>query len=115
LVVALDCDIDLFTYWDYTFNEIITLIASYRRKAKDKREEQSMQFYRLADLMGVSAGRLVSKECVYPSFEEAYPEFSNNPISEKDSIESQKRNNAAIIKSQIIAFEQYQKSQRGNK
>jgi hypothetical protein len=30
-------------------------------------------------------------------------------------MESQKRNNAAIIKSQIIAFEQYQKSQRGNK
>ena len=91
------------------------IILSYAKEKEETYKNNALMNWKLADLIGVSCSRLMSKENIYPSFKEAYPEFSNNPISEKDSMESQKRNNAAIIKSQIIAFEQYQKSQRGNK
>lgn len=70
---ALDWGISEADFWSMTLAELERLFASKRRMKKQKAQEQAYFDYQLADLIGVSVGRIYNKSTKMPSVEEAYP------------------------------------------
>ena len=68
---ALEAGIDAREYWFYTISELNGTIEGYQKRLAT----QAAMDYKLADLIGISASRLVSKDARFPSFDEAYPNF----------------------------------------
>lgn len=66
---AVEAGIDAREYWLYTISEINMTIEGYHKRLTTKAHMD----YKLADLIGISAGRIVSKDIKYPTIEQAYP------------------------------------------
>lgn len=84
---ALDWGISEADFWSMTLAELERLFESKRRMKKQKAQEQAYFDYQLADLIGVSVGRIYNKSTKMPSVEEAYP----NIFDAFDAEEKQKK------------------------
>lgn len=60
-------------FYQSTLKEITQCVESYKQQQQSKMEEQAYFDWQLANLIGVSVARLLSKEAKYPKLEEAYP------------------------------------------
>ena len=72
LDLCLDIGITEFDYWDMTFGEILRRLDSYERVKKREMREKAGFYYTLADLIGISAGRIMSDKVKYPEIYEAF-------------------------------------------
>lgn len=66
-----------------TLAELERLFKSKQRMQKQKAQEQAYFDYQLADLIGVSVGRIYNKSTKMPSVEEAYPNIFDFDAEEK--------------------------------
>lgn len=66
---AVEAGIDAREFWYYTIAEINMTIEGYKKRLAT----QAAMDYKLADLVGASVNRLLSKGAKMPSLEEAYP------------------------------------------
>ena len=66
---AVEAGIDASQYWYYTIPELNATVEGYRKRLAT----QAAMDYKLADLIGSSVSRLMSKNGKFPTLEEAYP------------------------------------------
>ena len=60
-------------FYQSTLKEVVQCVEAYKTQQQNKLEEQAYFDWQLANLIGVSVARLLSKEAKYPKLEEAYP------------------------------------------
>lgn len=70
---ALDWGIGEFDFWDMTLAELERLLKSKQRRQKNELQEKAFFDYRLAQLIGVSVGRIYDSKCSLPPLKDAYP------------------------------------------
>jgi hypothetical protein len=99
---ALDWGIPESDFWDMTLAE--RLFESKRRMKKQKTQEQAYFDYQLADLIGVSVGRIYNKSTKMPSIEEAYPNIFDAEKMQEEKQEKQDELSAARFKQFAEAF-----------
>lgn len=66
---AIEAGIDAKEFWYYTIPEINGTIEGYKKRLATK----AAMDYKLADLIGSSVARLMSKTAKFPKLAEAYP------------------------------------------
>jgi hypothetical protein len=78
-------------FWEMTIAEIDRFIkgATWRIRSKAQFD------YILADLIGISVGRIISKEAQFPSIEKVYPHLYEE--EELEEIEKQKKEEEAAV------------------
>jgi hypothetical protein len=101
---ALDWGIPESDFWDMTLAELERLFESKRRMKKQKTQEQAYFDYQLADLIGVSVGRIYNKSTKMPSIEEAYPNIFDAEKMQEEKQEKQDELSAARFKQFAEAF-----------
>lgn len=60
-------------FMDSTLNQVLRYVKSYQEKQKRELEQQAYMDWQLANLIGLSVARLLSKDAKYPELEKAYP------------------------------------------
>lgn len=70
-------------YWNMTYGEVIRAIKAKAKKEKDDYKARLTAEYSLANLIGVSVGRLLSKDTKMPSLYECYPELFKEEVEEE--------------------------------
>ena len=84
LETALDFGITEFEFWEMTLAELERAIESKRRVKKIEAQEKASFDYILADLIGISVGRIYSSATKIPEISEVYPSlFDSKDIKEK--------------------------------
>lgn len=87
-------------FWDMTLGELDRAIASYKRREKDRAQEQASFDYILADLIGRSIGRLYSSSTKIPEISEAYPS-----LFDSEEVKAQKAKKNAELSA--LRFKQF--------
>ena len=83
---VIDLGLDEFRFWDMTLAEI----ERYSHGVLARKKEQAQFNYILADLIGISAARMMSDEVKYPDIEDAYPTlFAKTPEEIKQEREAE--------------------------
>ena len=70
---ALQSGISISEYWYLTYGEIKATIDAHQANTRLHIREQASLHHSLANLIGISASRLMNDKAEYPSLEEAYP------------------------------------------
>ena len=71
-------------FYQSTLKEVVQCVEAYKTQQQNKLEEQAYFDWQLANLIGVSVARLLSKEAKYPKLEEAYPFINSTEDKPKD-------------------------------
>lgn len=70
-------------FYNSTLAQITRYVESYNKQQQNKLQEKAYFDYQLANLIGVSVSRLLSKNAKYPAFEKVYP-FITQSTQAKD-------------------------------
>ena len=70
-------------FYNSTIKQITRYVESYNKQQENQLQEKAFFDYQLANLIGMSVARLLSKDAKFPSFEKAYP-FINKEAKEVD-------------------------------
>lgn len=89
-------------FWSSTYGEINRKIKSIQAMELNRSRERAAFDHKLADLIGISVARLLSKEAEYPSVEEVYPSLFEMDEEEKAQREADRQ--AAIIKARLMEY-----------
>lgn len=81
---AIKCGLGIMEFWDLTYEEIVLYINTYAEQEKEKLKERALLDYKLADLIGISAGRLLDSKVEFPQIHTAYPSLFSPVESEPD-------------------------------
>lgn len=80
-------------FWEMTLAELQRRFESYKRIRESQQREKANFDYILADLIGISIGRIYDKHTHYPKIEEVYTALFNEEIdSEREQEEKDKKN-----------------------
>ncbi|WP_235070573.1 hypothetical protein [Turicibacter sp. TJ11] len=60
-------------FYNSTIKQITRYVESYNKQQENQLQEKAFFDYQLANLIGMSVARLLSKDAKFPSFEKAYP------------------------------------------
>lgn len=90
LTNCLDLGISEDDFWDSTYGEIIRLAKSINNRESNRLKEKAIFDLKLADLIGISVARLLSKETKLPTLEEAYPNIFNLSPEERSAQEEKR-------------------------
>lgn len=101
---ALDWGVSEADFWSMTLAELERLFESKRRMKKQKAQEQAYFDYQLADLIGISVGRIYNKSTKMPSIEEAYPNIFDAKKMQEEKQKKQDALSAARFKQFAEAF-----------
>ena len=71
-------------FYDFTLAQVTRYIESYNKQKQQEMEEKAYFDYQLANLIGMSVARLLSKDAKYPTFEKAYPFINKDTKTEVD-------------------------------
>lgn len=75
-------------FWKMTLGEIDRYLEAYNRREMKRLKEKAVFDYRLAELVGISAGRYFAKSFSYPELYTVYPSLFS-----KEEIEEERRKN----------------------
>lgn len=103
--MALRAGIHPIEFWDLTFYEITTVINAFNEQLTYEMRQQAANTYILADLIGISVGRLVDKSVKYPNIDTLYPDLF-------DPIETKPQQNWLLMKERMIDFAEGRNSAR---
>ena len=86
---SINLGLDESKFWDMSLAEVMSWQdgAIYRMKSKAQFD------YILADLIGISAGRMMSNDAKYPSIDEVYPNLFEKQEEEHNEEEEVAKNN----------------------
>ena len=87
-----------------TLAELQRLFASKQRMQKQKAQEQAYFDYTLADLIGISVGRIYNKATKMPQIEEVYPHIFDANKMQEERQKKQDELSAARLKQFAQAF-----------
>ena len=94
-------------FYQSTLKEITQCVESYKQQQQSKMEEQAYFDWQLANLIGVSVARLLSKEAKYPKLEEAYPFINgteDKPKLDEHGMTAEERQTNAMIYEWALAM-----------
>lgn len=60
-------------FYNSTLNQVTRYVKAYNSQQQNELEQKAFMDYQLANLIGLSVSRLLSKNAKYPKFEDAYP------------------------------------------
>jgi hypothetical protein len=87
-------------FFNSTLKEITQFVDAYKKQQQNKLEEQAYFDWMLANLIGSSVARLMSKDAKFPKLEEAYPFVKDNkpqqPVDDKGLTSEEKQASLAI-------------------
>jgi len=86
-------------FWESTYGEIIDIINAHNKNKKEEMQETATMNYQLANLIGISVGRLMDKKAKMPPLEEAYPSLFD---SKKD--EEPKQQDWRVFKARMMQY-----------
>lgn len=91
---AINCGLSESDFWNMTKIEV----ERYLEGATWRMKVQAQFYYSLADLIGVSCARIMSKDVEFPTIEQVYPNLYLEPTSgqEEEVIEEQKDMTASV-------------------
>ena len=69
-------------FYNSTLAQVTRYVESYNKQQEEQLQEKAYFDYQLANLIGMSVARLLSKDAKYPTFEKAYPFISNTQPKE---------------------------------
>lgn len=96
---AINCGLSESDFWNMTKIEV----ERYLEGANWRMKVQAQFYYSLADLIGVSCARIMSKDVEFPTIEQVYPNlYSEAPGQEQEVIEEQKDMTASV--NNFLAF-----------
>jgi len=95
---ALEVGINPFDYWEMTFGEISETINAYNRRKKTEMQWQASVQYKLADLVGISVGRLLDSNIEFPTLETSFPGLF------EDVVENEKQQDWRILKERMMDY-----------
>lgn len=72
-------------FFNSTLKEITQFVDAYKKQQQSKLEEQAFFDWQLANLIGSSVARLLSKDAKYPKLEEAYPFVKDSKPQEEEN------------------------------
>ena len=65
-------------FYSSTLTQVTRYVKAHNQKQMNKMQEQAYFDYQLANLIGMSVARLLSKDAKFPKFEDVYPFINNN-------------------------------------
>lgn len=71
-------------FYNSTLAQVTRYVESYNKQQEAQLQEKAFFDYQLANLIGLSVARLLSKDAKYPTFEKAYPFINNAQPKEVD-------------------------------
>ena len=71
-------------FYNSTIKQITRYVESYNKQQENQLQEKAFFDYQLANLIGMSVARLLSKDAKFPSFEKAYPFINKEAKTEVD-------------------------------
>jgi hypothetical protein len=87
-------------FFNSTLKEVTQYVEAYNKQQQSKLEEQAYFDWMLANLIGSSVARLMSKDAKFPKLEEAYPFVKDNkpqqPVDDKGLTSEEKQASLAI-------------------
>ena len=105
---ALQSGINISEYWYLTYSEIKATIDAHQANTKMHIREQASLHHRLADLIGISASRLMNDKAEFPSLEEAYPGLFS------DAIEEPVQQDWRLAKARLLQYAEANNKKRGD-
>jgi hypothetical protein len=90
-------------FWDMTVAELIR----YEEGAHWRMKQRAQFDYTLANLIGVSSARMMSKDVVFPSVEEVYPTLFSKSQAEKDAEEKQRQEEELATQNSVNRFMEF--------
>jgi len=109
---ALECGVNVFTFWNMTYGEIVDVIKTSNKMKLAKLKEKANLDHALAELIGLSVSRLLDKNAKYPTLFEAYPELFKEE-SEKKKLEEPIQQDWEIAKARLMAYATNHNKKRG--
>lgn len=79
-------------FYNSTLSQVTRYVESYNKLKENQMQEKAYFDYQLANLIGMSVARLLSKGAKYPTFEKAYPfvnKDNDNEVDESWEMEKQ--------------------------
>ena len=71
-------------FYNSTIKQITRYVESYNKQQENQLQEKAFFDYQLANLIGMSVARLLSKDAKFPTFEKAYPFINKDAKTEVD-------------------------------
>ena len=71
-------------FYNSTIKQITRYVESYNKQQENQLQEKAYFDYQLANLIGLSVARLLSKDAKFPTFEKAYPFINKDAKAEVD-------------------------------
>lgn len=107
-------------FYSSTLKEITQCVDAYRTQQQNQLEEQAYFDWQLANLIGISVARLLSKEAKYPKLEEAYPFINGTEdkpkVDEHGMTTEEAQTNAMILEwAMLMADRQAKKKSKEEK
>jgi hypothetical protein len=106
---ALEAGITAYNYWDMTYGEIVDTITAHNKRKKSQMQQDASLYYSLANLIGLSVGRLLDEKIKMPEITDAFPTLFDDIIPKKP-VQTDWR----IIKERMTDFANNKKSKQGN-
>lgn len=108
---AINAGLSEFDFWNMTVAEVIR----YSEGAVWRMKNQAQLDYVLADLIGISVARIISKDAKYPTIEEVYPALFELQEEEKQNeIKQQKLNEASANRFLQFALQHNARMRQGD-
>lgn len=103
-------------FYSSTFKQVTRYVKAHNEKEKRELEESAYFNWQLANLIGVSVARLMSKEVKYPELKEAFPFIDAKPsIDDKvnnDELTSEEKMVSAQIYEWAMAMQKKQEAKK---
>lgn len=99
-MIALEIGIDEDVFWEMTMAQVNRRIEVFNKVYKRKMRERASMDWQLANLIGISVGRCLSKDAQMPSVYEAYPEL----FDEEEVQEQQQKHQTDISVARFLEY-----------
>lgn len=90
---AINCGLSESDFWNMTKIEI----ERYLEGATWRMKVQAQFYYSLADLIGVSCARIMSKDVEFPSIEQVYPNLYLEAEGQEEQVEIEEKDMTASV------------------
>lgn len=91
-------------FYSSTFKQVTRYVKAHNEKEKRELEESAYFNWQLANLVGISVARLMSKEVKYPELKEAFPFIDAKPSIDKKVDNDELTSEEKIVSAQIYEW-----------
>ncbi len=89
-------------FWNATYGEIVDIIKANNKRQKQDLQKQASLDYQLANLIGISASRMLDSKTEMPPLEKAYPSL----FEQKEEESKPKQQDYQLMKARLMQYAQ---------